>query len=101
MEQLINSLFTGAETHIFSGWLFLRLLGCIYAIAFGSLAVQVRGLFGKNGLAPSVEHLAEQAAIWGKKRCVALPTGVGCRCSDGDLRCACGSGVALSLLLII
>src|SRR5436190_107863 len=23
MEQLINSLFTGAETHIFSGWLFL------------------------------------------------------------------------------
>ena len=34
-------------------WLFLRLLGVVYLIAFVSLAVQVAGLIGPNGLLPA------------------------------------------------
>ena len=35
-----------------SRWIFLRLLGLIYLIAFMSLAVQVTGLVGAEGILP-------------------------------------------------
>mgnify|MGYP001825275541 FL=1 len=35
-----------------SSWLFARALGVVLAIAFGSLGVQARGLFGETGIAP-------------------------------------------------
>jgi hypothetical protein len=38
-------------------WLFLRLVGLVYAIAFASLAVQVAGLIGPSGLTPAGAYL--------------------------------------------
>ena len=38
-------------------WLFLRLVGLVYAIAFASLAVQVAGLIGPSGLTPAGSYL--------------------------------------------
>ena len=37
-------------------WLFLRLLGIIYLIAFASLLVQIRGLVGEQGIGREFRH---------------------------------------------
>ncbi len=41
---------------VLSRWLFLRLLGVVYLIAFLSLAVQITGLVGENGLLPEASN---------------------------------------------
>ena len=58
-------------------WLFLRLLGLIYFVAFWSLAVQILGLVGHAGISP--------APPWA---------------SDTTLRVLCYAGAALALLLV-
>jgi hypothetical protein len=45
------------RTYAFATWLFLRLLGLIYLIAFASLATQIRGLAGREGILPASEVL--------------------------------------------
>ena len=40
-------------TYALSSWLFLRLLGLVYLCAFWSLASQVRGLVGHDGILPA------------------------------------------------
>ena len=37
--------------------IFLRSLGAVYVVAFGSLAVQVEGLIGRNGILPVQDYL--------------------------------------------
>ena len=64
-----------ASTYALARWWFLRLLGLVYLVAFWSLATQILGLVGHNGI---------------------LPAGVG----DMWLRGVCIGGVALALLLI-
>jgi len=44
------------STYSISRWLFLRLLGLIYLIAFVSLGVQILGLAGSNGILPAAEY---------------------------------------------
>ncbi len=56
-------------------WLFLRLLGVIYGVAFASLSVQVLGLIGHDGILPA-------------------------SLSDAMLRALSYGGVALAILLI-
>src|SRR5579863_5520862 len=46
-------------------WLFLRMLAAIYAIAFGSLAVQVMGLLGSKGISPARDFFAAVAKSLG------------------------------------
>jgi hypothetical protein len=41
---------------------FLALLGVVYAIAFGSLWVQIHGLVGSRGIAPAAEFLGRARA---------------------------------------
>ena len=55
-------------------WLFLRLLGIIYLIAFASLLVQVRGLVGEEGIIPVADLLAFVTAEAGEQPFFALPT---------------------------
>ena len=38
-------------------WLFLRLLGLVYVLAFWSLATQVIGLIGRDGILPAREYM--------------------------------------------
>jgi hypothetical protein len=45
--------------------LFLRLLGAIYLLAFGSLSVQILGLIGTNGLLPVDEFLERRLEFYG------------------------------------
>jgi len=42
-------------TYMLAGWLFLRLLGLIYFVAFVSLATQIKGLVGSKGILPATD----------------------------------------------
>lgn len=54
LKNLLLRLFSPADEYHIASWLFLRALGLIYFIAFLSLAVQVDGLVGPNGILPLV-----------------------------------------------
>ena len=47
----------GAPGFTLSRWLFLRLVGVIYLIAFVSLWMQIDGLIGRNGIQPAADFL--------------------------------------------
>ena len=61
-------------TYVLSRWLFLRLLGVVYLIAFASLAVQIRGLVGEHGLFPVGEYLERARETYGEGAWRLLPT---------------------------
>ena len=52
-------------TFVRSRWLFLRLLGVVYLIAFVSLAVQITGLVGEHGLLPAASDRSLLLRAWG------------------------------------
>ncbi|MCC7164988.1 MAG: lipase maturation factor family protein [Anaerolineae bacterium] len=58
----------GPVTYTLTSALFLRALGLIYFIAFGSLAVQMLGLYGSQGILPIADLMGRQSlsvgAIW-------------------------------------
>jgi predicted DCC family thiol-disulfide oxidoreductase YuxK len=55
-------------------WIFLRALAVIYAIAFGSLAVQVSGLIGRHGILPLNEFLDAVVKAIGPARWYMMPS---------------------------
>src|SRR5437899_7555847 len=56
--------------HLWARWIFLRALGLIFLSAFWSLAFQIRGLNGPDGILPAGEYLREV------RDAVGLPTGL-------------------------
>src|SRR6267142_1796867 len=84
-----------------SRWLFLRLLGIIYFIAFVSLWFQIDGLIGHNGILPVADYLKTAGERLGPERFWWLPTFCWFNASDGFLHLQCVAGIAVSLLLII
>src|SRR2546430_346753 len=86
-------------------WIFLRLLGLVYVFAFWSLATQVVGLIGHDGILPASEYLdgARQffaAGHVGFERYRLLPTLCWLSTTDSFLRLLCLGGVALGVLLV-
>jgi hypothetical protein len=55
-------------------WLYLRGLGLIFCLAFGSLLPQLSGLMGPDGLEPATELLEWVRAQLGPERFLRLPT---------------------------
>jgi hypothetical protein len=55
-------------------WLFLRGLGLIYLAAFVSVALQILGLVGSDGILPLGEYLDTAHAGWGTDAYWRLPT---------------------------
>ena len=84
----------------FLPWLFPRLMGVVYFIAFLSLLVQVRGLYGSQGILPIASYLEELKEGLGKSVYRLCPTLFWFKSSDAALMTACSVGVALSLLLV-
>ncbi len=87
-------------------WLFLRILGVVYFIAFCSLAVQVVGLIGRDGILPAQEYMDGARAFVaahgvGVDRFRLLPTLCWISTSDAFLRGLCYGGAALALLLVV
>ena len=86
--------------YVLSRWIFLRGLGIIYLLAFGSLAVQIRGLVGSDGIFPVREYLTPAYQQLGTQAYHFLPTLCWFNQSDAMLLFLCWGGVGLSVMLI-
>ena len=82
-------------------WLFLRLLAVIYAVAFGSLAVQVEGLIGSRGILPVRELLASVGGRTGALRYLEIPSLFWLASDDTTLIGMAWIGVAFSVMLFV
>src|SRR5262245_26417712 len=81
--------------------LFVRGLGVVFGIAFASLLVQVVGLFGTDGIAPIVEHLALARQRLGAGAVLQLPSWLWLSgASNAALLGLCWAGIACSLAVI-
>jgi hypothetical protein len=82
-------------------WLFLRLLGLIYAAAFASLAVQIQALAGSEGIRPIAEQLALAEERFGALRLLHYPSLFWLNASDATLLAVSWGGALLGLLLAL
>ena len=80
-------------------WLFMRLLGVVFAIAFLSLAVQITGLIGHTGILPIHDYLDAVRTQLGPRAIWFAPTLCWFWSSDAALRALAWGGAACSLLL--
>ncbi len=81
-------------------WLFLRLLGLIYLLAFFSLATQLRGLIGAAGITPAWFYLQAARQALGLSAYARVPTVFWFGSSDAALTGVCYAGILLSLMLL-
>ena len=90
-----------ASTYELTRFAVLRLLGLVYLVAFGSLALQVDPLLGSHGLLPVPEYLGYSLTRLGSEAYWRMPTLFWLGSSDGALHVACFTGVALSLPVLL
>lgn len=88
-------------TYYHTQWVFLRGMGLIYLVAFLSLATQIRGLVGSQGILPAQQFLSVVYQEMGPTAYRLLPTLAWLNAGDGFLSFLCVSGVILSLMLIV
>ncbi|MBI4248531.1 MAG: lipase maturation factor family protein [Elusimicrobia bacterium] len=89
------------STYYLSRWLFLRLLGLTYLIAFISFWTQMDGLVGDNGIWPAAAYLKNIRAQLGPERFRIFPTLLWLYPHSGFLSALCGAGVLGSILLVM
>ena len=88
------------ETFRVSSWLFLRMLGTIYLIAFASFGVQAAGLIGSRGVLPAAEFLRAAQVYFGTARYWNVPTFFWLSGSDASIRADWMAGICLSVLVL-
>jgi predicted DCC family thiol-disulfide oxidoreductase YuxK len=81
-------------------WIFVRMLAVIYAIAFGSLIGQIRGLLGAHGILPVVDYLKAVAESAGAMRFFYVPTVFWIDASDAVLVGVCWVGLGVAVLVL-
>lgn len=86
---------------VLSRWLFLRLLGLVYFIAFTSLWGQIHGLVGSRGILPIADYLNAARDQIDSNVYWQLPTFCWWSASDLSLTAFCAMGTVLSILLMI
>jgi predicted DCC family thiol-disulfide oxidoreductase YuxK len=92
----------GPHEYSLTRWLFLRVIGIIYFIAFASLAGQVMGLIGSGGILPVSEYLDAIAARFDSpERFALLPTLLWADHSDAFIQVLCIGGMLLSVLVVL
>ena len=89
-----------APKYELTSWLFLRLLGFIYLSAFASLAVQIKGLVGEEGILPLGLFLQRAQEHFGDAAFYNLPNIFWISHADPVLTGSCIAGIVFSLLLI-
>src|SRR5437764_9857540 len=83
-------------------WIWLRALGLIFLSAFYSLAFQITGLNGTNGILPAAEYLPERREAVGPVKALwYAPTLFWLSSSDGALMAVVLLGAAASILLTL
>ncbi|HKN08667.1 MAG TPA: lipase maturation factor family protein, partial [Pseudomonadota bacterium] len=90
-----------AERYALASWVFLRLFGAIYLAAFASLAVQIEGLVGHDGILPLGNYLAAARQVLGGAAYATLPTLFWLDASDTALVAGTAVGALLSLLVVL
>ena len=90
-----------SETFGHASWIFLRLLGVIYLIAFLSFGVQAGGIIGSNGISPAGDFLRAAREYFGTARFWSVPTLLWLDSGDAMIRSVwlCGAICAVLLLL--
>ena len=91
-------------SYLLSRWVFLRLLGLVYVIAFVSLWGQLAGLVGAHGILPVANFLQGAQRTYGSDAYHLFPTlawinSIGS--SDAGLKFLCGAGVLAGLLVVL
>ena len=99
MWNTLPPLAEAAANYSVGTWLFLRALGVIYTLAFLSLAVQIKGLAGRDSILPAREFLQQTRETYGRRRGLVVPTL--CWFSDTDrfLKLLCWAGALLGALV--
>src|SRR5262249_24903872 len=88
------------ETFHYASWLFLRLLGLTYLIAFLSFGGQGAGFIGSYGISPVTEFLDAARQYFGITRFWNALTLLWLRGSDAMIRGIWIAGVSLSALMV-
>src|ERR1700758_4101351 len=89
----------GAVDRLIPRWIFLRALGLIYFSAFYSLAFQIKGLIGANGILPAGTYLDAIARSVGGLKLWFAPTLLWLSSGSHTLIGLCILGMVASLLL--
>ena len=104
-KSVIRKLFSsecGASDRLLPRWFFLRALGLIYFSAFYSLASQIRGLIGPQGILPAGEYLQAVArSNLAHVRFWYTPSLFWISSSSGMLMAMCWIGMIAALLLVL
>ena len=80
------------SSYVLSRWVFLRLLGLVYVIAFLSLRGQVVGLIGEHGILPVSDFLQAVQHNFGSEAYRLFPTLAWISSSDSALKLLCSVG---------
>jgi hypothetical protein len=96
----MNLILQPDPAYLVSQWLFLKLLGGVYLLAFCSLLVQLAGLYGSRGLLPINDYMAFVRGRPGRKRALNLPSLFWFNSSDYFLKGCAWGGILCSLLMI-
>lgn len=88
------------SSFVLSRWLFLRLLGVIYLIAFLSMGSQVQALVGSEGIVPAAAYMERVHERLGGEGLWRVPTVAWWNADDTFLALLCQGGAVLSLLLV-
>ena len=82
-------------------WLYLRLLGLVYLVAFVSFFVQADALIGSNGVLPLEYYLNAVKDQVGISAYWKLPTLFWVSCSDTLIKFVCLAGIFFSVCLVL
>ncbi len=82
-------------------WLFLRALALVYFFAFASLATQILGLYGSQGIAPIHDYLQAVQQSYGSEAYRLLPSVLWLNASDPALQFVTLAGMVIALLLLV
>ena len=90
----------GAASYELTRFVFFRLLGLVYTVAFAIVVLQWRPLLGSHGLLPAGSFLDAVHGAWGAGAAWRLPSLFWLNASDTALMVGAWLGLVLSLLLL-
>lgn len=98
IQTTMELFFTYTQSFLFSQWIFAKALSFCYLIAFASLLVQIKGLYGSKGILPIQEILQNCEKTHGKNNFFKVPSLFWFDAKDQTLQGACLAGIGFSLL---
>ncbi len=99
ISHYTSKAFKISDEHLLTSWLFIKLLAIIYFIAFLSLAVQITGLVGPDGILPFQEKLDYAYELRGYLAFFYLPTVFWVNSGDTALQLVAYAGCLFSIIL--